>query len=336
MLKQLKLLTVLTLVFVILIFIQAKMFWKKVSPPTAAAETDAAAAVQSRSLYVSLCRERLTGNHRTGNHLFFLASLVHVSRVTGRRLVMPRTGWYLDRVFDVDVPRLDDVEGEICPCTKLRLPRYDYDRRFDDPKFVASLIRTRTSILVCGFSQTYRYAARNERQLRKILRFSADDSRSADLFLSGLQRTSPDHVTIGVHVRRGDFLNRDYSAFGLTVADKTYFDSAFAYFVRRRSSGPLHFVVATEDRKWSSANLPEPSPSRRFTVAYSANSSAGTDMAILSRCDGVVMSTGSFGWWAAWLANKTTIYYKNWPRNGTRFDAEMNRTNYFPPHWIPL
>lgn len=312
------------------------MFRRKISPPPPMTMLTDTPAAQSHNLYVSLCRERLTGYHRTGNHLFFLASLVHVSRVTGRRLVMPRTGWYLDRVFEIDVPRFDDVEGEICPCMKLRLPRYDYDKRFDDPKYVASLIRTRASILVCGFSQTYQYAARNERQLRKMLRFSVDDRNSADLFLSGLSRKimSP-MVTIGVHVRRGDFLNRDYSDFGLTVADKTYFYTAFGFFVRR-SSVHVHFVVATEDLKWSSANLPKSSSSRSFTVAYSVNSSAATDLAILSRCDGLVISTGSFGWWAAWLANKTTVYYKDWPRNGTRFDAEMNRTNYFLPHWIPL
>ena len=64
--------------------------------------------------------------------------------------------------------------------------------------------------------------------------------------------------------------------------------------------------------------------------------SVGVDLAVLSSCDAVIVSTGSFGWWAAWLANKTTVYYANWPRPGTGFDQLLNRTTYFPAQWIPM
>ena len=112
--------------------------------------------------YVSLCRARLTRYQRTGNHLFMLASMLHVARVTGRTLVMPRTGWYLDQIFQLYIPRYDDLKKQICPCQDSDLLHYDYDQRFDDPKFVESLWRTNESQLVCGLSQPYRYAEQNE------------------------------------------------------------------------------------------------------------------------------------------------------------------------------
>src|SRR6218665_1275238 len=279
--------------------------------------------------YVSLCRERLVGDHRTGNHLFFLASMLHVACVTGRTLVMPRTGWYLDRIFQLDILRYDDVEKQICPCKKLYLPRYNYDQRFDDPKFVESLSRTGQNLLICGLSQTYRYAKKNEYELRRLLRFSENVSNSAVRFLSGLHTTLP---RIGVHVRRGDFLQSDYRIFGLTVADSSYFRSAFRYFTDLY--GPVNFVVATEDRNWTVMNLPRNTSIVR--INFTDFGIAAFDLAVLSKCDVIIMSTGSFGWWAAWIANKTSVYYREWPRNGSRFYSELNKENYFPPHWVPL
>ena len=32
------------------------------------------------------------------------------------------------------------------------------------------------------------------------------------------------------------------------------------------------------------------------------------DMAIVASCDTVIYSLGTFGWWAAWLSNKTVFY----------------------------
>jgi len=63
---------------------------------------------------------------------------------------------------------------------------------------------------------------------------------------------------------------------------------------------------------------------------------AAADLAILSRCDGVIMTTGTFGWWGAWLANKTTIYYSNWPSPGSPLAEKFDRKDFFPPEWIPM
>jgi len=71
-------------------------------------------------------------------------------------------------------------------------------------------------------------------------------------------------------------------------------------------------------------------------VAYSEGHDAGFDLALLSLSDGVIMSTGTYGWWGAWLSNNTTIYYSNWPRTGSRLSGMFNRDDFFPPHWIPI
>jgi len=75
---------------------------------------------------------------------------------------------------------------------------------------------------------------------------------------------------------------------------------------------------------------------RQVAAAFSEGHSAGVDLAILSSCDAVVVSTGSFGWWAAWLADKTTVYYDDWPRRGSNMYKLFNASQYWPRKWIPM
>jgi len=72
------------------------------------------------------------------------------------------------------------------------------------------------------------------------------------------------------------------------------------------------------------------------SVVYSEGHSIGFDMALLASCDALIMSTGSYGWWAAWLGNITTVYYRYWPRPGSYVSRRCVREDYFPPQWIGL
>ncbi|KAH3835789.1 hypothetical protein DPMN_109153 [Dreissena polymorpha] len=47
--------------------------------------------------------------------------------------------------------------------------------------------------------------------------------------------------------------------------------------------------------------------SNNWKVAFLEGNSDAVDMAVLSLCDHTIVSTGTFGWWAAWLAGGTTI-----------------------------
>ncbi|XP_052086627.1 uncharacterized protein LOC127723951 [Mytilus californianus] len=60
------------------------------------------------------------------------------------------------------------------------------------------------------------------------------------------------------------------------------------------------------------------------------------DMCVLSKCNHSIMTVGSFGWWAAWLANGTAIYYKNVAKHNSSFrnDFSADMTDYFYPGWI--
>ena len=60
------------------------------------------------------------------------------------------------------------------------------------------------------------------------------------------------------------------------------------------------------------------------------------DLVVLGSTDHVIMSTNTYGWWAAYMAGGHTIYYKHQARNGSRYGKNFNNDDFFPPDWIPL
>ena len=145
-----------------------------------------------------------------------------------------------------------------------------------------------------------------------------------------LQSHSPNNKTlIGVHVRRGDFLTTRSKIIGRVVVDKHYLRKAMHLF--RTQHKDALFVIVSNDIKWCKNNIPG------NDVVFSIFTKPIHDMAILSLCNHTVMSTGTFGWWGAWLAGGTVVYCSDYPRPGSYVaNNALFREDFYPPSWIGL
>jgi len=306
------------------------------------------------SRYVTLCRARLNDSHRTGNHLFLLAGVVYAAQLTGRTVSMPTDGWTLDNVFNLNgINRYP--AGPNCPCHEFTHPpaiSYHGDDHLDTEEGRAALQQDRNRTLaLCGLYQTYRYADAVAPTLRRLLRFRPEVLALARKIID--VGRPPDwgpgsYTRVGLHIRRGDFLDRHWVQYGLTVVDRRFVNHAVDYFTSKFAR--VQLVVASDDPSWIGNVLREkyaPASSRStsgFTlitsssvaVTLSRGQPPAVDLALLAICDATIVSTGSFGWWAAWLANRTTVYYDRWSRVGSLFSREFNHHRYFPPRWIPI
>ena len=134
---------------------------------------------------------------------------------------------------------------------------------------------------------------------------------------------------IGVRVRRGDFLNVGQWNKGRVVVDKNYLLKAMNFF-RRRHNDAI-FVVVSNGIKWCKDNIPGKD------VVFSKFTEPIIDMAILSLCNHTVMSTGTFGWWGAWLAGGAVVYCSDYPRPGSYVaNHTLFREDFYPPSWIGM
>ena len=161
---------------------------------------------------------------------------------------------------------------------------------------------------------------------------------------------------VGVHIRRADMVfDPKY-----TVADAGYFRRAVHFITREFPGRQLVFVVCTDDLLWSKQNFAE-AVAREFdhvtvgnhgngnhsdadattnvstaAIAFSENHSAEEDLAILSSCNHTIMTVGTYGWWAAYLAGGLTIYYRQFPAKQSELYRLFSREDHFPPEWIGL
>lgn len=117
-------------------------------------------------------------------------------------------------------------------------------------------------------------------------------------FLSSLSS----RFTVGVHVRRGDFL-ADHGYIRLYLPEIVdYYRTAVRHFASR-CSGCL-FVIVSDDLEWSQDFFAQlgvnfvtvPQSGDRFSVMR--------DFFILSKTSHQIMSNSTFSWWAAWLGQR--------------------------------
>jgi len=309
--------------------------------------------VNKTGRYVSVC-PRDFDTRGTGNQLFNFAAMLHLARWTGRRVAMVRRhphGW-LDRWFRVPVTRVDHFT-ELCPCVAIGEPAgLVYNPQM--PILSKTTYTTGKSLMVCGYFQSWKYTVGVESALRHHLRLLPNVSAALHNYLDQIQPSAwkgKSFSRIGIHVRAGDIKYRGTLKSGYTIPQRPYFEQAMSRFVSEQQGhgGRVQFIVTSDSLAWAKKainftsiahqlNLTSSSTEDKVLVdvAHSEGHDAGFDLALLSLCDGVIMSTGTYGWWGAWLANKTTIYYSNWPRPGSPLAKIFRRDDYFPPNWIPI
>ena len=268
-----------------------------------------------------------------GNHLFYYAAVMYVASITGRRPFLLTSGKTLDKAFDLDILR-EDISKQ-CPFKPFN-HRYIY--RYDDSVTYLNKVSPNVTVRLDGYFFSWKYVSPIEDQLRCKLRLRPELTDFVEKFQTSNVPRGWDAsalVRVGVHVRRGDFLSKWAVSIGLTVASKQYLSKAMTYFVERY---PLvQFIVASNDIAWCQNNIkPSSFDLERVNVTFSKGHSTEQDFALLAGCDNMIMTTGTYGWWASWLANGTTVYYSKFVRRGYDVWRWSRAADHFLPTWIGM
>ena len=278
--------------------------------------------------------------HGLGNQMFDLAAVVYVAELTGRQPAILKANYQMafDEVFDLRIKRFDNP----CPCylfVENATRSLAYDRRVEELANDARAEEARgRSIFLYGYFQSWKYTLNVERQLRRHFTFLPEIGQFVDKFLADSRPPgwSAGYLRVAIHVRRGDVLSDNNVKFGRTTPDERYFAHAMRYFVDRFDR--VQFIVASNDITWCRQKLSNVTMALRHRVKVTLLSSlsASKDFAVLASCEHVIISTGTYGWWAAWLARGITIYYADWPRKGSDLAKKFTREDFFPPNWIGM
>lgn len=192
--------------------------------------------------------------------------------------------------------------------------------------------------VIKGYRQSWRYTQGIEWFISRHLVFRNPIKRFAKGFLDRnipQNWTNENFTRVAIHVRRTDVVSQPPEN-GYLTPGVSYYKRAMAYFMREY--GRTQFVVLSDDLKWTRENIKQPMDKGPMSVSVTCVTHVharyvngrddfdGHDLAIMSMCGHTIISVGSYGWWGAFLANGTTIYYAEWPRNGSNLQQNSVRS----------
>ena len=263
------------------------------------------------------------GMGRLGNIMFIMASNYGLAYKHQRELVIaPGLHYQLARTF---TPISNPAKVCNVPQNKttgrVSFGKYrDYSRSFY-PK--------NKDVEVCCYLQSWKYFSGLEKEIRTIFTFHQSLLDNAQSFLQRV-KTSADEIYIGVHVRRGDIAEKK----GYNTASVSYIQNAMRYYTTKYSN--IHFIVCSDDLGWCKRQELFTS-AQGYTVSFCPRwHSESHDLALLSSLNHSVITVGTFGWWAAWLAGGDVVYYPTPYNNNAHMFKNFNAEDFFPPHWIPI
>ncbi|XP_046381696.1 galactoside 2-alpha-L-fucosyltransferase SEC1-like [Haliotis rufescens] len=269
--------------------------------------------VQSEHLKLFLT---LSHHGRLGNWMFAYASLLGIAAKNKREAYI-RYSHPLAQYFNIRRTRMEHAQcvrpvSDPTPCT--------YDKKFETLPTM--------NITIDGFVQSWKYFAGLETTIRKEFVFKEHiRNEAARTFRTYLHGTSSP-LTVCVHVRRTDMLIPGAVKLGFKEAPKSYIVNAMEYM--RRKFGSVKFIFISDDTPWCRANFQSPD------VVVTERASQEVHLSMLTMCNHSIITTGTYGWWGAWLAGGTVVYYKDFPIPGTIIDRQFTSEDFFLPGWVGL
>lgn len=263
---------------------------------------------------------------RMGNHMFQYAALISLAKELNMNVILDNS---------VDLLQYFDLGPKISEDIKVireyqRYPGLSGLGSYEN--VTAKIPNASQNIMLCGPYESFKYFKGHDAHVRRDFKFLPDVMGKAESFLDKVRpgiRTNLEIVKVGIHVRRGDFLKPAFVKKGRTTVPGSYVRKAMDY-MRSRFSNVI-FIAASNDLAWVKKELHNTSD-----TIFSEDFDSGEDLALLSSCDHLIMSTGTFSWWAAWLTNGTVVYYKNYPKKGSPLAKGAHPDGYYPQHWVPL
>lgn len=231
-----------------------------------------------------------------------------------------------DRTVDTEKQYLPKFLRTLRSILKLNQPPVYYEPSF---QFNASLFEQKPPLLMDGYWQSEKYFIIQEQAIRNAFTFPSLEAD--DLNIAGLHEVK-DNNSISVHVRRGDYLNKQVLAFH-GICSRNYYEKAIDL-MNKKHPGAIFFFFS-DDPEWVKQELVQLTTNYRVIEGNSGRDS-WKDMLLMSNCKHHIIANSSFSWWGAWLNNdlkKTVVAPRQW---FSEFNQMNTTADLLPAGWVQL
>lgn len=270
---------------------------------------------------------------RLGNLMMEYVFLYVIAKMKHLYPIVPENS-ELFQIFDLEKTTLSAINKSTDSCSKLPEYKESWGLSYDE-KLLA--VPPNKSVRFNGYFQSWKYWIKYEDKIRKLLRFKNRIRQKAHDQMRTIMNKmkfeiNKDSAIVSIHIRRGDYATEGHYKYGKLTPNETYYANALQYFKTRHKN--ILFVVGSNDIDWSKKAL-----AKEKNVYYSTGNSPAEDIALLSLANHTIMSVGTFGWWIGWMAQGTSIFYKNIFRSQSDFAKEFRNNStddFIYPGWIPM
>jgi len=174
------------------------------------------------------------------------------------------------------------------------------------------------NIELVGYWQVHKYFVNHTNEIRHQLQFKNTILNQAKNFIKKNISSTISNL-VGIHIRRGDFIGQRKIS-----SDKFIFDAMTYYKTKYRS---VNFIFVSDDKLYCRNVF-----GKRNDTVFTPNSfTPAMDMAILTLCDHIIITVGTYGWWAGFLLhNKTGEILTDAKPNHSPLDVNCEPSVFFP------
>lgn len=192
--------------------------------------------------------------------------------------------------------------------------------------FNKSLLKLRGNIYLNGYWQSEKYFKDIGDMIRQDLTLKP--------LLRGKNKTIAKRMdecdSIGLHVRRGDYVSDPKTSKILVTCQPKYYYRAVKY-ITKKVRKPVFFIFSDEIG-WAKKNLKFSYPT--IYIDNNGSDKDYEDLRLMTICKHNIISNSTFSWWAAWLntnKDKIVIAPKNWFE-----DVSINTKDLIPKSWTRI
>ncbi|XP_038635729.1 galactoside alpha-(1,2)-fucosyltransferase 2-like [Scyliorhinus canicula] len=262
---------------------------------------------------------------RLGNQMGEYATLYALAKLNGHQAyILPAMANYLSPIFKITLPTLHDSVRNRIHWKGYNLHDWMEDQYHSIPG---------DYVMLSGYLCSWTFYHHIREEILREFTFHDFLKEQTNAFLRRIRGERKNVTYVGVHVRRGDYVHVMPNVWKGVIADKKYLDTAMAYFRNKYKNAV--FVVTSNGMDWSKENI----DNSKGDVFFSDNpkqSSPADDITLLAHCNHTIMTIGTFGYWAGYLAGGETIYLTNFTLPESPFLKLFKYEAAFLPEWIGL
>ncbi|GAB6019085.1 fucosyltransferase 1 (galactoside 2-alpha-L-fucosyltransferase, H blood group) [Chamberlinius hualienensis] len=274
---------------------------------------------------ISKCAMTIRPEGRMGNLMGEYATLLGLSHINKRpAFISPEMALGLKKYFKITMPVMSDKLSSKIRWTEIKLNNWMEEsyKEFKDP-----------FILLTFFPYSFNFYDHLREKMKKEFTLHSEIRDKAQSLLRDIKKTKKSVTFVGVHVRRGDYIYYIEDEYRGVMPTKEFFVNATAYFRNRYSDAV--FVIVSNDMGWSKKNIPNDNGDV-FFVGNSNETDPINDFAILVNCNHTILTIGTYGYWAGYLAGGDVVYFANFTLPDSRFLKIWKPEATFLPSWIPI